>query len=202
MTLSWKEWKLGDILYGIVVPLIVALVIIAFPVYLRPALHSIDPSMTLESIFVFGFEEAILVIGIPLLLGLLWNQWAGGAAGFILGSIYALTTFQIYGLFGDSNFYLLGYVLSGMLIGYIAGVLNKGSSSFLRMLVSGLVAAIIGGLFVYLGMLLPGQPINMAAPDYAYSFFLTILPRIVYGIVVPIIAKFFNMFGVSPRRMS
>ena len=202
MTSSWKEWKLGDILYGVVVPLIVALVIIAFPVYLRPAIHAIDPSLILESILVTGLEEAILLAGVPMLLGLLWNQWAGGASGFLLGSIYALSTFQMYGLSGDKNFFLLGYVLSAMLIGYIAGALNKVSFSFIRMLIAGLVATIIGGLFVYLSMLLPGQPINMAAPDYAYSLFLVMLPRIIYGIVIPIIAKVFSWFGLTPRRMS
>jgi len=202
MTLSWKDWKLGDILYGIVVPLIAALVIIAFPVYLKPALHQIDPNMTLESIFVLGIEEAILIVGVPMLLGLLWNQWAGGASGFLLGSIYAITTFQINGLSGDKQFFLLGYVLSAMLIGYMAGALNKGSYSFLRMFIAGLAAAIIGGLFAYLCMLLPGQPINMAAPDYAYSFFITMLPRIVFGIIIPVIAKFFGLFGVTARRMS
>lgn len=202
MTLSWKEWKLSDILYAIVVPFVVALVIIAFPVYLRPALHGIDPSATLESILVNGLEEAILVIGVPLLFGLIWNQWAGGASGFLLGSIYAISTYQLFGLSGDQNFFLLGYVLSALLIGYTAGALNKGSYSFFRMLIAGLVAVVIGGLFVYLSMLLPGQPIDMAAPDYVYSFVLVIVPRMIYGVVIPIIAKFFIMFGVSPRRMS
>ena len=202
MTSSWKEWKLSDIVYGVAVPLIVALVIIAFPVYLRPALHEIDPSMTLESILILGLEEAILIVGVPMLLGLLWNQWAGGASGFLLGSIYAITTFQINGLSGDKQFFLLGYVLSAMLIGYMAGALNKGSYSFLRMLIAGLAAAIIGGLFAYLCMLLPGQPINMAAPDYAYSLLLTLLPRIIYGIIIQIIAKVFTWFGLTPRKMS
>jgi len=202
MTLSWKEWKLGDILYGVVVPLIVAFVIIAFPVYIGPAVHGFDP--TLEQILVGGLEQAILVLGVPMLFGLLWNQWAGGAAGFLLGSIYALSTFQIYypAVSGPNNFFLLGYVLNAMLVGYIAGALNKGSYSFFRMLIAGLVATIVGGLFLYLSYLLPGQPINMAAPDYAYSFFITIVPAIIYGIVVPIIAKVFTWFGLTPRRMS
>ncbi len=202
MTLGWKEWKISDILYGIVIPVIVAFVVLAFPVYLRPILHSIDQSFTLESIFILGFEEAILVVGVPLLIGLIWNQWAGGAAGFLLGSIYAISSFAINGLTGDKNFFLLGYVLSAILVGYVAGALNKGSTTFLRMLLAGVVAAIIGGLFLYLSELMPGQPINMAAPDYVYSLTLTLIPRIIYGVLIPVIAKFFVLFGVSPRKMA
>ncbi len=201
MTLSWKEWKISDILYAIIVPLIVAFVIIAFPAYLRPILHNIDQSFTLESIFILGFEEAILAVGVPLLIGLIWNQWAGGAAGFLLGSIYAIASFTINGLTGDQNFFLLGYVLSAILIGYVGGALNKGSTAFLRMLIAGIVAAIIGGLFLYFTELIP-QPINMAAPDYTYSLLLTLLPRIIYGVIIPVIAKFFVLFGVSPRKMA
>ena len=187
MELSWKEWKLNDIIWGIIIPLLIALLIMAFPVVIGPGLHNINT--TLETIFVAGLEEAILVVAFPMLLGLIWNQWAGGASGFLLGCIYSLATFQMYGLSGSNHFFLLGYVLSGLLIGYIAGALNKGSYSFRRMLIAGLVAAIVGGLFLYLTMLMPGQPINMAAPDYAYSFFLTMLPRIIYGILIPFIGK-------------
>ena len=209
MTLSWKEWKLGDILYGIAVPLIVALVIIIWPTVVGPALHNVDTSDTLKSILVYGVEDAILLVAVPMLMGLVWNQWAGGASGFLLGSIYAISTYQLYGLQGDQNVFVLGYVVSAMLIGYVAGALNKGSSSFLRMVVSGLVAAIIGGLFLYFTYVVPSdiinavpQPINMAAPDYTYSLFITLLPRIIFGIIIPIIAKFFTLFGVTPRKMS
>lgn len=200
MTLGWKEWKLSDILYGVVVPLIVAFVIIAFPVALRPTLNAIDPSHTLEAIFVYGVEEAVLIVAVPMLLGLVWNQWAGGASGFLLGCVYALTTFDIFGLQGDTNVFLLGYVMSGTLTGYIAGSLNKGSFSFLRMVISGLVAAVIGGLFLFITYKLP-QPIDMAT-NIPYTLFITILPRIIFGIIVPIFAKVFSWYGVTPRHMS
>ena len=199
MTAGWRELTLKDILYGVVVPLIVGLIIIAFQLS-QPLLMGTNPALI--GILVFGIGEVILIVAVPMFFGLLWNQWAGGASGFLLGSIYSLSTSQMYGLSGDKQFFLLGYVLSAMLIGYMAGALNKGSFSLIRMLIAGLVATIIGGLFVYLSMLLPGQPINMAAPDYAYSLFLVMLPRIVYGIVIPIIAKVFSWFGLTPRRMS
>jgi hypothetical protein len=199
MTLSWKEWKLGDILYAIVVPSIVALLIIAFPTVIGPGLHGINP--TLESILVAGLEEAILLVAVPMLLGLVWNQWAGGASGFLLGSIYALAQASLYASYGagySTDISLLGYVVSAMLVGYIAGALNKGSFGFLRMIISGLVATIVGGLLLFLTYSI--SPISMTTG--AYGFFITIVPRLVYGIIIPIIAKLFTMFGVTPKHMS
>ncbi|MEM2537533.1 MAG: hypothetical protein QXK29_05265, partial [Candidatus Bathyarchaeia archaeon] len=81
-----EKWGLGDILYGVIAPCIVAALIIIFPAYLK----SIIADPTLQAIFVDGLGEAILIIAVPMLFGLLWNRWAGGAAGFLLGSIYAL----------------------------------------------------------------------------------------------------------------
>ena len=85
---SWTDWKLNDIIYGILLPVIVAFLIIIFPTELRPIIKDFNP--TLVSIFVDGFGEGLLVMGIPLFAGLIWNKWAGGGAGFLLGSIYAL----------------------------------------------------------------------------------------------------------------
>jgi riboflavin transporter FmnP len=95
---SWKQWTKNDLLFGFLVPLIVALVIVVFPL-LTPFLASVNPALI--GILVYGLEEQILIVAIPLFLGLLWNQWAGGASGFILGSIYALDY---------SHQYLLGNV--------------------------------------------------------------------------------------------
>ena len=38
----------------------------------------------------------MIVLGIPLVLGLLWNKWAGGAAGFIMGGIYYVASAGLY----------------------------------------------------------------------------------------------------------
>ncbi|MBS7659480.1 MAG: hypothetical protein QW764_04795 [Desulfurococcaceae archaeon] len=191
--------KASDILYAVIVPCIVALIIIAFPHYLAPAL---DP--TLRAIVVYGLGEAILIIAVPMLFGLLWNQWAGGASGFLLGSIYALyvnDTFaasQLFtpdGMVGDiSN---LGYVVCAMLTGYIAGALNKGSLSFKRMLIAGLTGGIIGGIFLLFTQVI--SPFGMVT-DIGYSLFITILPRIIYGIVIPAIAKVFSWYGLILRK--
>jgi len=195
MTLSWKEWKLNDIIWGIGVPLIVAFLIIAFPTLIGPALRQVDTSGSLESILVMGFPEMVLVVALPMLIGLVWNQWAGGASGFLLGSLLAISNQTMYYLQGTQYTFLLGYVVSGMLIGYIAGALNKGSYSLKRMIVCGLVSGIIAGLFLFFTFKVPfdiingiAQPIDMAG-DIPFVLFTTLLPRIIFGIIVPLIAK-------------
>ncbi|MBC7131187.1 hypothetical protein H5T51_08285 [Candidatus Bathyarchaeota archaeon] len=195
-----EGFKASDVLYAVIVPCIVAFLIIAFPHYLAPAL---DP--TLRAIIVFGLGEAILIVAVPMLFGLLWNQWAGGASGFLLGSVYALYVNDSFaaaqawtpdGMIGDiSN---LGYVVCAMLTGYIAGALNKGSFSFKRMVGAALTGGIIGGLFLLYTQLI--SPFGMVTDVY-YNLFVTLLPRIVYGIVIPIIAKVFSWYGLILRRM-
>ena len=202
---SWKEWKRGDIIFGIVVPAVVAFLIIIFPTELSRILRDIDPSGGLNAIFVDGLGEAILIVGVPMFLGLLWNQWAGGASGFLLGSIYALyanDAFAASGIWTESmmigDISNLGFVVCAMLTGYIAGALNRGSYSFRRMLIAGLVSGIIGGLFVlWTGII---SPIGMVT-DIPYVAFITFLPRIIYGVIIPIFATVFGWYGLTPRRM-
>ncbi len=141
-----EKLKAGDFVYGLVVPVIIGLLIVVWKAYLPSALLSIDPSYTLNAILVDGFLEALMVIAIPMLLGLLWNKWAGGAAGFLLGSLYAVYWAVQYVGFGfdSTDISLLGYIVSAILIGYVAGALSKGSFSFLRMVEAGIIAAIVG----------------------------------------------------------
>jgi hypothetical protein len=40
------------------------------------------------------------------------------------------------------------------------------------------------------------------ATDIPYNTFIIMLPRIIYGIVMPIIVKVFSWYGITPRRMS
>jgi len=203
---SWKEWKRGDIIFGIIVPCVVAFLIVIFPMELSPILRDIDPSGALNAIFVDGLGEAILVVGIPMFLGLLWNQWAGGASGFLLGSIYALyvnDAFAAAGVWTESmmigDISNLGFVVCAMLTGYIAGALNRGSYSFRRMVIAGLVSGIIGGLFLlWTGII---SPIGMVT-DIPYVAFIIFLPRIVYGVTIPIFATVFGWYGITPRQMS
>jgi hypothetical protein len=186
MSKGLRDLKLKDILFGIVVPTIVCLVIIWFPLNER-WLASLTEDGALQGILVFGVQEVIMIVAVPMLLGLLWNKWAGGASGFLLGSIYALW----YGLYGSMsplwihNIGLLGYLLSAMLIGYMAGALNQKSTTLSRLLFSGITSALVGGLFLFFTE-------QLATPVYvvgAYGFFVTMTPRLVFGVVMPLIAK-------------
>jgi hypothetical protein len=185
MSNSLRDIKLKDILLGIVAPVVVCLLIIWFPLNER-TLASINPAF--QGIFVFGVQEVIMIVAVPMMVGLAWNKWAGGASGFLLGSIYALW----YGLYGSMspswihNMSLLGYLLSAMLIGYMAGALNQKSTNLSRLLFSGFVAALAGGLFLFF----TEQQTSVKLIYGWYGFFVTMTPRLVFGIVVPLIVKF------------
>src|SRR4030042_4974129 len=99
--LETEKFKLADLLYGLVIPILVGLLIVAFPAVIRPGLDHYFPAgdlMTgagaspyafLTAIFTHGFALMVL-FAIPLFLGLIWNKWAGGAAGFIMGTLLYL----------------------------------------------------------------------------------------------------------------
>ncbi|MGD2066774.1 MAG: hypothetical protein PVI43_06370 [Candidatus Bathyarchaeota archaeon] len=210
---SWTDWKLSDIIWGILIPCIVAFLIIIFPFELSGILMDVDPEGVLNAILVEGLGQAILIVAIPLFAGLIWNKWAGGAAGFLLGSIYALYVNDTYaawayatpdyGAFNPDTMMLagsitvLGYVVSSMLVGYMSGALNRGSYSFRRMVVAALIAGIIAGIIELWTGLLDGSMIT----DVGYSAFLILLPKLIYGIVIPIFVTLFGWFGISPRQM-
>jgi hypothetical protein len=146
-------------------------------------------------------QELVLIAAIPLLLGLVWNRWAGGASGFILGSIYALYWADSYhspfaGTIFGAGTVLLAYVLSAMLIGYMAGALNKRSENFRRMIISGVVAATIGGVLLFGVFQL--SPANVVTG--IDGFLLTVLSRTACGAVIPIIAKVFMWYGMGTNK--
>jgi hypothetical protein len=171
-------------LFGIIVPTIVCLVIIWFPLNAR-TLGSINAAF--QGIFVFGVQEVIIIVAVPMMLGLFWNKWAGGASGFLLGSIYALW-FAVYGARSPgwvNNIGLLGYLLSAMLIGYMAGALNQKSTKLSRLLFSGLTSGLVGGLFLFF----TEQQAAQVMVYGWYGFFVTMTPRLVFGAVVPLVVK-------------
>ena len=206
---SWTDWKLSDLTWGILIPMIVAFLIIIFPQELGPILFEVDPSYTLNAIIVDGLGEAILTVAIPLFAGLIWNKFAGGAAGFLLGSIYALYANDaiVYSIgqgwytptgMAIADIANLGFVVSAMMIGYMAGALNRGSYSFRRMLVASLVAATICGFFQFWTA---SMSITGMVQDPIYSGFLILLPKLVYAVIIPIFVTLFGWFGISPRQM-
>ncbi len=183
MASGLRDLKLRDVVLGIVLPIVVSLVIVWFPLN-EQAFASVDPA--LMGIFVFGVQEVVMIVAVPMLVGLLWNKWAGGAAGFLLGSIYALW----YGLYGSAspswihNVGLLGYLLSSMLIGYMAGALNQRSTKLSRLVFSGFTASLAGGLFLFFTEQQVEQPVIYGW----YGIFVTLTPRLIFGIVMPLAA--------------
>ena len=191
MNKGWKDWNRSDIIYGIVAPIVVVLLIVGIS--------------QLDKLFGGGFnvvtgivmqlEELLVIVAIPLLLGLVWNKWAGGASGFIMGTFYALYWADSYRLpfsgarFG-ANTILLGYVLSSMLIGYMAGAMNKRSDNFRRMLIVGVFTTTIGGILLF--GIFHLSPVNVVTG--LDGFLLTVLTRTACGAIIPIIAKFFMWY--------
>ncbi len=209
-----EKFKLKDIGYGFIIPVIVGLVIVAFPAILRPALDAAFPVGTpnafLTVIFTHGFAQMV-VFAVPLILGLTWNRWAGGAAGFITGTLYylayagyfsvGLPASYVGGLYRDPSF-IGNYIVCGILIGYISGALNNGSFNFKRMLGAGLTAALTVGILQFLFnfyIALYGAT-SMTQSNPPYSLFLTMLPNLILGFVAPVIAKVMTWYGLYPMR--
>ena len=210
MGLGWKDWSRSDVIYGIVVPLIVVLVIVGLSLVNSFLMSGGRSAMSGSSGIVIGIisaiEELVLTVAIPLLLGLVWNRWAGGASGFLMGSIWSMWYAVKYGLYSGSfrgvgsvnlESTLLGWVLSAMLIGYMAGALNKHSENFRRMLVVGMGTTAVGGFFL-LGMF-QLSPSNVIPFDFS-GFALNVATRIAAGAIVPIIAKVFMWYGVALHK--
>ncbi|MGB9854065.1 MAG: hypothetical protein ACPLRY_04575 [Candidatus Bathyarchaeales archaeon] len=207
MSIERKNWSKSDILYGVIAPLIVVLVIVGFS---QVTLMFRWGSFGLIVGIISEIEEIMLTVAVPLLLGLLWNKWAGGASGFLMGNIYALWFATTYGAFSCSTtsttgqFFpsivfglgptLLGYVLSPMLIGYMAGALNKRSENFRRMLISSLVATTIAGFFLF--WIFQLSPMNVVTG--IDGFLITVVTRIACGVLTAIAAKIFIWYGQTP----
>jgi hypothetical protein len=184
---SEEKLNLNDLFYGIVVPTFVALLILGVSMLSTPSLIGLK----------YILLEAFVVVGVPMLLGFIWSKWAGGTSGFLLGSLYALFyADQLYESQGRSDISLLGNLVSAMLIGYIAGALNKRSNKYRRMLVAGITSATIGSLLVFVASwfspVLGGANLS--------GFLLILLPRILAGAIVPLIARAFLRHGEPKNR--
>ena len=116
-----EKFKLIDIFYGIIIPLILVLLIFFLAIYVNVSgtHHILGATNVIGIILTSGFAQMI-VLGIPLVLGLLWNKWAGGAAGFIMGGMYYVASAGLYtgyyetssghyNFFGDMS--MLGYLV-------------------------------------------------------------------------------------------
>jgi hypothetical protein len=208
MSLDWKQWNRSDIIYGIIVPLAVVLAIVGLSLVSSSLMRS--GGMSGSSGFIIGIistiEELVITVAVPLLLGLVWNRWAGGVSGFLMGSVWSIWYAVKYGLYtgsfrggGAINLgpTLLGWVLSAMLIGYMAGALNKHSENLRRMLIVGMGTTAVGGFFL-LGMF-QLSPSNVVPFDFS-GFALNVATRIAAGAIVAIIAKVFMWYGMAMNK--
>ena len=229
-----EPFKLKDIGYGLVIPILVGLLIVIFPAVLRPALDSWFPPPDMATgaagspyafitvIFTHGFA-LIAMFAIPVILGLVWNKWAGGSAGFLLGTLYYVSYAGYYiaenarnflpfviadpsqtktllpNLYADPSF-IGNYIVGGILIGYIAGALNSGSTSFKRMLGSGLTASIAVGIMQFILNYTVAYGAWMTQGDPGFALFTTMLPMILLGVIAPIISKVMMWYGLQPTR--
>jgi biotin transporter BioY len=91
----------------------------------------------------------------------------------------------------------LGWMLSAMLIGYMAGTLNKHSDNLRRMLIVAIGTSALGGFFL-LGMF-QFSPSNVVSFDF-YGFALNVAPRIAAGAIVAVLAKVFMWYGVASYK--
>ena len=190
---GWKDWSKSDVIYGVIAPVLVVLLIVLISMLgsLFGGGFGIVRGITME------IQELVIIAAVPLLLGLVWNRWAGGASGFLLGSLYALYWAPIYDAYRGGGTILLGYVVSAMLIGYMAGALNRRSENFGRMLISGLVAATIGGVLLF-GVLHLSSMNVVRGVD---GFLLTVLTRTGCGAIMPVIAKVFMWYGMTAQNV-
>lgn len=184
-----KEGRTADIIFGIAAPTLVAFLIIGV---------SILPGTAFE-VLKYPLLEAIVIVGVPMLIGLVWNQWAGGSAGFLLGSLYTLYfSDQLYAYQGRADISLLGNLVSAMLIGYISGALSKRSDNYRRMLFAGVTAGVMSSLLlVFVSQY--SSIVDVTASGTALIF----LSRISAGILVPLIARAFlrhNKTQTNPQQ--
>ncbi len=212
-----NKFKLADIFAGIIIPLILVLLIYVLAVYVNVGgqYHVIGATNTVAVILVNGFAQMI-ILGIPLVLGLLWNKWAGGAAGFVMGGIYyvanagqyngiyASAGVTTYNFFGDIS--MLFYLVNAVIIGYMAGALNNGSTNFKRMLGAGLTAAMITAVIQsYLNYTISLAParkmaIDSWAQDPVLAVVTNFVPSIALGVIVPILGKVMTWYGIQPMK--
>ena len=212
-----NKFKLADIFGGIIIPIILVILIYVLAVYVNVGgiYHVLGATNVIGVILVNGFAQMI-ILGIPLVLGLLWNKWAGGAAGFVMGGIYYVANaghynglyasqgVTTYNFFGDIS--MLFYLVNAVIIGYMAGALNNGSTNFKRMLGAGLTAAIITAVIqTYMNYTISLEPARgMAQQSWVVDPVLAVVtnfvPSIALGVIVPILGKVMTWYGIQPLR--
>jgi ACR3 family arsenite efflux pump ArsB len=192
MSLTWKKWTKNDLVYGIILPVFAIFVIV-----LISKLQTIvggEPGIVLG--LTMEILELTVIVGVPLALGLLWNQWAGGCSGFLMGAFYALYWSSAFQGISGSGTVLMAYVLSPMLIGYMAGALNKRSSDFKRLLLVSVVSCTIGGVVMFGIFQLSTANVVTGATGFA----LTVIARIIAAVLTAVVVKIFFAYGMGTKH--
>jgi len=192
MGLDWKKWTKNDLIFGVILPVIAVFVIVL--VSKIPAL--IGGGFGIATGLVMEISELVVIVGVPLALGLLWNQWAGGASGFLMGTFYALYWANSFHGISGSGTVLLAYILSPMLIGYMAGALNKRSDNFKRILIAAIVASTIGGIVMFTIFQLSTANVVTGVTGFA----LTVLARMLAAVLTAVVVKVFFWYGMGTRK--
>ncbi|MCW4000565.1 MAG: hypothetical protein NWE93_10020 [Candidatus Bathyarchaeota archaeon] len=192
MSLNWKKWTKNDLIFGVILPVVAVFVIV-----LISKLQSLiggEPGIVLG--LTMEITELTVIVGVPLALGLLWNQWAGGASGFLMGTFYALYWSGSFHGAAGSGTVLIAYILSPMLIGYMAGALNKRSDDFKRILIAGTIAAAVGGIVLF--TIFQMSPANVVTGITGFA--LTVLARILAAVLTAIVVKVFFWYGMGTQK--
>ena len=191
MSLDWKKWTKNDLIFGIVLPIIAVFVIV-----LISKLQSLIGGFGIVFGLTMEILELVVIVGVPLAPGLLWNRWAGGASGFLMGTFYALYWSSSFHGIAGSGTVLLAYIVSPMLIGYMAGALNKRSDNFKRLLISALVACTIGGLVLFTIFQMSSANVVTGLTGFA----LTVLTRMLAAVLTAVVVKVFFWYGMGTRK--
>ena len=152
----------SEISLGVVIPIAIGILILLFPTVIFDLLADIriyfpeyiwgGPEIPLQHIITVGIAEGILTCAVPVMLGIVWNRWAGGASGFLCSVLFTTGMATYYGGI-VATLDWLGVIVAGMLAGYIAGSLYarsqmRGSTGLKPMLKASLMAAAVAIIFV------------------------------------------------------
>ena len=151
----------SEISLGLVIPILIGVLILAFPTVIYDLLATVKinfpeyiwggTEVPLQHILTIGTAEGILTCAVPIMLGLTWNRWAGGASGFLMSLLFTLSMNAYYSPYPGAfvpTLDWLAMIVSGMLAGYIAGSLMvrsrmRGNDNFKSMLFASFVAAAV-----------------------------------------------------------
>jgi hypothetical protein len=210
----------SEISLGVVIPIIIGVLILAFPTVIEDLLATIHISLPewlwggteipLQHILTIGTAEAILTGGVPAVLGLIKGKWAGGASGFLCSMLFTVSMAAYYGQYFVPTADWLGVIISGMLMGYITGALmemfiKRGSIGFKWMLLATFVGAIVATIFTtqtyiwFSPMFLMGLS-YWDAVGLAYFTYAAIYG--VWALLAVIAAKVAYWYGIMPSAQS